>query len=731
MTSESRRDFLKTAGSVAGAAAAMTAFPPVIRQALAIPANNATRSIKDVEHIVVLMQENRSFDSYFGTMAGVRGFGDRFTIPLPGGASVFQQSNGNRVVMPYHLDEKRGNAQRVKGTPHTWSDTQAAWASGLMTNWPEFKQNQSMGYYRAEELPFQFALANAFTLCDNYHCSLLGGTIPNRLFLWTGTNGPSGQGVAMVVNEWDTCGPSTEGFTYTTYPERLQQAGISWKVYQNMPENYDDNMLISFRQYRAASEAIGNRPDGSPFTPWDPSHDKTQPLYKGAGNTMPAGGLLEEFRADVMAGRLPQISWIVQPEIYSEHPGPSSPVQGGWYTQEVLAALVANPEVWSKTVLIVNFDENDGFFDHAPPPALHSLNPDGSHAGASTVSDQDLAFERFTWPVPPGTKKQPGPDGNVFGPGNRVPCYVVSPWSRGGWVNSQLFDHTSVLQFMELRFGVREPNISAYRRAICGDLTTAFNFKDPNTERLPSLPSITRAQADARRTQQEALPQVPLPDPSAQSAPVQARGTKPSRALPYELNVNGDADGPAKRMRLQFLNTGDAGAVFHVYDKLHLDRIPRRYSVEAGKQLTGEWDTAADLGAYDLWVLGPNGFHRHFIGTVIPGDPNPGPEPEVTVAYDTQASSLAVTLVNNGDSPCAFTVWANAYKLSGLDMPAPQPVPAHTQSTIHLPLDRQGRWYDFSVTVEGDDLFSRRFAGRMEDGTPSVSDPAMGELNIA
>ncbi|HEY9343666.1 MAG TPA: phospholipase C, phosphocholine-specific [Inquilinus sp.] len=727
MTSESRRDFLKMAGAAAGGAAALSMFPPVIRDALAIPAHNATRSIKDVEHVVILMQENRSFDNYFGTFPGVRGFGDRFTIPLANGRTVFQQWNGSRVVMPYHLDERKGNAQRVSGTPHSWSDAQSAWANGQMNQWPLFKRNQSMGYYMEEEVPFQYALANAFTICDAYHCSLHGGTNPNRLFHWTGTNGPTGAGVAAVVNEWDDFGPSSLGYTWTTYPERLQKAGVSWKVYQNLPDNFTDNPLVGFKQYRRANEAMGNGPDGKPYIPWQPSQDKAQPLYKGVGNTMPASGLLEEFKADIRAGKLPQISWLIAPETYSEHPGPSSPVQGAWYIQEALAALIANPDLWSRTVVIVNFDENDGFFDHVPSPAVHSLNPDGTPAGDSTLPDSKLAFERFNYPVPPGTKGQPAPDGRVFGPGPRVPCTIVSPWSRGGWVNSQVFDHTSVLRFLETRFGVQEPNISAHRRAVCGDLTSAFKFLNPNNERPPRLPMQTKAQADALRAQQEALPQVPLPDESAQKAPRQARGIRPSRALPYELNVGSETDAAGNRIRLHFANTGDQGAVFHVYDRLHLDRVPRRYTVEAGKELQGDWATAADFGQYDLWVLGPNGFHRHFTGSVVAN--NRKPAPEIAVSYEKRASGLIVRLTNRGNVPCVFTIKANAYSL--LNLPWRQLVVPHGQSTAYLPLLLSGRWYDFTARIEGDALFTRRFAGRIEDGTPSVSDPAMGDFGQA
>ncbi|MGM7343321.1 alkaline phosphatase family protein, partial [Acinetobacter baumannii] len=128
----------------------------------------------------------------------------------------------------------------------------------------------------------------------------------------------------------------------------------------------------------------------------------------------------------------------------------------------------AVPEVWSKTALLINFDENDGYFDHMPSPSAPSRLKNGQYAGKSTLSNADMQDEYFDHAAPEGSHSQPTPDGRVYGPGPRVPLYVISPWSRGGWVNSQVFDHTSVLMFLEKRFGVKEPNISPYRRAVCG-----------------------------------------------------------------------------------------------------------------------------------------------------------------------------------------------------------------------------------------------------------------------
>jgi phospholipase C len=377
------------------------------------------------------------------------------------------------------------------------------------------------------------------------------------------------------------------GYDWKTYPERLQQAGVSWIVYQNMPDNFGDNPLAGFRLYRRANEASGKpvSNEAQPPSPaYDPaSDDAGNPLYRGIANTMP----------------------------YSEHPGPSSPVQGAWYIQETLDALTAVPEVWSRTVLLVNFDENDGYFDHVPSPSAPSLNPDGTMAGKTTLRESDLSFERFIHPSPPGTTGQPQPDGRVYGPGVRVPLYVLSPWSRGGWVNSQVFDHTSIVRFLEKRFGFREPNISRYRRAVGGDLTSAFNFVRPNNEVLPTLRGRkTLMQADALRAAQEQLPAIT--PPANAMLPVQATGTRPSRALPYELDVSARSHIRRGKLELVFANTGDAAAVFHVYDKLHLERLPRRYMVEPNKRLDDDWDAMADNGGrYDLWVLGPNGFHRH------------------------------------------------------------------------------------------------------------------------
>lgn len=399
------------------------------------------------------------------------------------------------------------------------------------------------------------------------------------------------------------------------------------------------------------------------------------------------------------------MSWIVGPANYSEHPGPSSPVQGAYYVQQVLEALIADPAVFSRTVLLVTFDENDGFFDHVPPPCAPSGNGDGTLAGASTVDDAGERYDES------GEDAFFGP--RPLGPGPRVPMWVVSPFSRGGWVCSEVFDHTSILRFLEARFGVMEPNISAYRRAVCGDLLSAFNFTEPNAEPFPELPSRTREEADRLRGDQEMLDPIPAPEGDSGALPRQASGTRPSRKLPYVLHVTARVAATGE-VTLHFDNQGTAGAVFHVYDRTALDALPRRYAVEGGKSLSGRWAAPAS-GPYDLWVLGPNGFHRHFGG---------GRESlEIEVAYDPGLGGLQIVCHNDDNTPRTFVIAAGAYTDAP---PTKVAVAPGASEPAAFDIRGSGHWYDFTVTVEGVAGFLRRVAGRMETGEDSISDPALG-----
>ena len=189
---------------------------PAIARALSIDADVRSGTLADVEHVVIFMQENRAFDHYFGGFRGVRGFGDRFPIPVPDTAgrtrkTCWTQANdpsrgGPPLVSPFPLNTVQDfRFMRVEGAPHNWIDAQDAWDEGRISRWPAAKTEHSMGYFREEDIPFHYALAEAFTLCDAYHCSIQTGTNSNRLFLWSGTNDPSGRfGGPSISNSHDS-----------------------------------------------------------------------------------------------------------------------------------------------------------------------------------------------------------------------------------------------------------------------------------------------------------------------------------------------------------------------------------------------------------------------------------------------------------------------------------------------------------------------------------------------
>ncbi|MEU9362113.1 phosphocholine-specific phospholipase C [Streptomyces sp. NPDC048301] len=716
-SASTRRDFLRRSATTLGAAAAASALPTSISRALAVDAAVRTGTIKDVEHVVILMQENRGFNHYFGSMRGVRGFGDRFPVPLESGKPVWYQSDGSREIPPYHLDPARSSALLVPSTPHSFSDAQAAWNQGKSGFWPKFKSEYSMGYYRRDDIPFQFALAEAFTICDAYHCSVTTGTDPNRITFWSGSNFNPELGRQGINPEADQSEPNnlrswikgkwvpgawpqtytyaSNAFTWDTLPDVLERAGVSWHIYQDMNDNWTGAMhgCLAFESFRTARPGT--------------------PVYEHGMTGGP--DFLDRLREDVRNDTLPQVSWVLTTASNSEHPGAgSSPTHGGNFTADVLDALTANPEVWSKTVFLLTFDENDGLFDHVPAPAVPSYNLDGSLAGKSTIPLDGEYFDASADPAK-WLKPQDTVTGTTrpWGLGPRVPLYAVSPWSRGGWVSSEVFDHTSVGMFLEQRFDIELDTISPWHRAISGDLTSAFDFRHPNERRFPDLPDQSNwADSDAE--------QRTLPAPKAPAAPeplFQEPGPRYSRALPYELHTDATVDREAGTVELRFLNTGDKGAVFHVYDRHHLDRIPRRYTVEPGKQLTDVWaPTDADSGAYDLEVHGPGGFFRSFTGST-----DAPIAPELKLRYDRAAKSVVLTVRNPGARGIMLRVEPHAYRFAG-----PRAVHVGPRREVHKrwPLWTSGDWYDFTVTTDGSPS-EHRFAGRVETGRDGISDPAM------
>ncbi|MEU8031049.1 phosphocholine-specific phospholipase C, partial [Streptomyces sp. NPDC049099] len=509
-------------------------------------------------------------------------------------------------------------------------------------------------------------------------------TDPNRYYMWTGYVGNDGKGGGPVL------GNDEKGYGWTTYPERLEQAGVSWKIYQDVGDgldaaggwgwiddayrgNYGDNSLLYFNQYRNAK-------------PGDPLYDKAR-----TGTDAKKGeGFFDQLKADVKAGKLPQVSWVVAPEAFTEHPNwPAN--YGAWYISQVLDALTADPEVWAKTALFITYDENDGFFDHVVPP----FPPASGAQGKSTVD--------------PSLDLYKGDASHVAGPyglGQRVPMLVVSPWSKGGYVCSETFDHTSIIRFIERRFGVREPNVSPWRRAVTGDLTSAFDFSRKDTKPV-ALPSTAAYQPRDRGRHPDYVPK----PPANPSLPRQERGHRPTRPLKYAPVVDGSADTAAGTFTLTFASGAHAGAAFLVTSGNRTDG-PWTYTTQAGKSLSDTWNSAYSGGVHDLAVHGPNGFLRVFKGKGKAAGPEAtarhvGDHLELTFT-NKGAGTVRLRLVSGyGGSPATVTVRPGATVRHTVDLTASK------------------RWYDVTVTCDGDPAFLRGFAGHVENGRPGVSDPAI------
>ncbi|MFD0078162.1 phosphocholine-specific phospholipase C [Streptomyces sp. NPDC127166] len=723
----SRRALL---GGAAGAAV-LASLPFSVREALAAPARPGR--LEDIEHVVVLMQENRSFDHYFGTLPGVRGIGDRTAVRGVNGRSVFHQPDPSRPeghLVPFAMNAAHTNAYRNGAPAFGFVDSFPLWNDGRADGYVTGRTSGWLGhgFYEPADMPFYNALASTFTVCDQYHASVQCNTNTNRDHFMTGTSGGTVNDTVVYNNSY-----IPGGYTWTTYAERLQSAGVSWKTYQAR-DNYDDNALAWFRPFQQAK-------------PGEPLHDRGMAMVGAAadqGNGHKMGdALVEAFRADVAADRLPQVSWIVAPEALSEHAS-WPPPYGEHLTARLIEALADHPEVWAKTVFILNYDEHGGFFDHCMPPVpplsadrgKATMSVDGEvvvrvkqadGAIAMRVVSQDGRYRvraadgSLTWSdtLPAGETRVSGP--HAMGLGLRVPMLVVSPWTRGGVVDSTVLDHTSVIRFLERRFGVREPNISAWRRSVSGDLTSVFDFSGEDIV-WPELPDTSGnvAKADA------AAGKPSIAVPSLQFFPRQQRGTRPARPVPYALSLRSRVrDG---KVELDLRNKGRQAAVFQVYAEP--GSTPDFYTVGAGERLPGARALQGDT--YDLRIHGPNGSLW-----ALRGGADDALEARLKEESDDDRAYVEIEIENRGRRSRTVLVGDLAYGGGVREVR----VGARDERTVKLRVPAE-RWYDIAVSAADDPRFLRRFAGRFADRqqdrhqgagrghdggrTRGVTDPAMG-----
>ncbi len=829
---DTRRDFLKKAALLSGGAGLLGMLPPSIQKALAIDPEKGTTFL-DAEHVVILMQENRSFDHSFGTLQGVRGFNDPRAMVQPNQNKVWLQTNEKaETYAPFRLNIRDTKATWMSALPHSWENQVDALNQGRMDGWLESKKSGNnaykempltMGFYNREDIPFYYAFADAFTVCDQNFCSSLTGTTPNRLYLWSGTirEKQDFQSKANVHNGDVTYQKEA---SWTTFPERLEDAGITWRIYQNELSvevgfegdeeewlgNFTNNPLEWMKQYhvwyaegfrkflpvaleklpeqiktletrleelkktgsdttevqkqlnRAKNElkmAVYCR-DHYPPENFEKLPQKEQNLHQKAFTTnrndpdyhqitwinyqdegterrmaLPKGDVLHQFRQDVTNGKLPTVSYLVAPENFSDHPG--APWYGAWYLSETLDILTQNPEVWKKTVFILCYDENDGYFDHVTP--FFPSRPGQPETGAVSKgidTSHEMVNRKHELQRVRANPEKVSRDGPI-GLGFRVPLVVASPWSRGGYVNSQVFDHTSIVQFLEVFLShktsktIREENITTWRRTVCGDLTSVFRPFNGEPIALPKpverqsfVESIHKAQfkklpSDFRLLDAAEIQRINTAPQASGLMPGQEKGVRPSNPLPYELYADGVATRTTFELSLAAGNSvfgkKSAGAVFLVYLYGKTYQV-RSYTVAPGDHLNATFPaTLFDDGNYHLAVYGPNGFYREFKAGVGPG-PASGLQYEMAEGKPTGAILLSV--VNPTTRPVTVRINSHGYNIP----PQSNIIPA--SETIRLTLRSSDGWYDLSLVA--DENNQTRYAGRVETGKTGSTDPVMG-----
>jgi len=833
---DSRRDFIKKAALLSGGAAIINTLPPVIQKAMAIdPALGST--FYDAEHVVFLMQENRSFDHELGTLQGVRGFNDPRAIDLPNKNTVWLQTNkAGETYAPFHLDIKETKIAWMGSIPHNWTDQTDARNGGKYDKWLDVKKPYkatyahmplTVGYCKREDFPFYYSLADAFTVCDQNFCSVIAGTHPNRYYWMTGTVREENSTTGMA-HLWNISNYDKPTLNWKTYPERLEENGIAWKVYQNeltmgfglngesssWLSNFGTNVLEYFEQYNvrlhpggienlqekkksllaqiaeapkenlnaeqltkiealkkllskteeeekiytmeahaALSEKAKNlNAKAFVINSNDPDFHKLTPLtYNEKGTerelNIPKGDILHQFRQDVNEGKLPTVSWLMTPANFSDHPG--VPWFGSWFVSEVIEILTKNPKIWKKTVFVLTYDENDGYFDHVPP--FVPPHPEKEHAGkVSAGIDPKLDFSTKNHQTNPSMKESNFRDSQI-GLGYRVPMVIVSPWTRGGYVCSEVFDHTSSLQFLETfiekKFNkkITEENITPWRRSICGDLTSAFRpyngekivqpaflEKTPFMERIYSA-KFKEVPDNYKKLSAEEIAQINRNPEDSPLFPQQEKGIRSANALPYELYVNGAAQ--ADKFKISFTAANKrfgkkaAGSPFTVYAMNPYQGEVLRvwdYTVAAGDTLEDEW-TIADFadGMYHLRVYGPNGFFREFIGD------KQHPQMELSCSYEQDpnkpmklSGNLIITATNHGNKSQQLLISDVSYK----SQPKTLKVPANGKASTLVKLEKSFNWYDLNVQATEHNSFQERFAGRVETGAATKTDPLMGRM---
>ncbi len=371
------------------------------------PASHAPEGITKIRHVIWIIQENRSFDNYFGTFPGADGIPPSTCLPkLPG---------SKECVAPFHFE---GPLPLDLG--HEWESARAAYDNGKMDGfvWAEGSP-YTMGYYDERDIPNYWKYARDFTLCDRFFSSLMGDSLPNHLYTVAAQNGGLYKSVGTIqAVKYFLDDP--DAFSFASMVDLFAKASVSWKYFvETLPEPSGQPFQDLHRLYY---------PNPKDFTLWNPL-----PGFKAVRDDPSRMAnlvdLKEYFRA-LQEGTLPQVSWIVPDFQDSEHPM-QPPVQGMWYVTKLVNALMESP-YWKDSVIFLTWDDYGGFYDHVPPPEV-----------------------------------------DVYGYGPRVPMIVISPFAKRGHISHYTYDFTSVLKFIEERWGM--PHLTA-RDHRANDMRDCFDF---------------------------------------------------------------------------------------------------------------------------------------------------------------------------------------------------------------------------------------------------------------
>ena len=374
----SRRQALRALGMLGGMSLALDACTFGGGNPTPTPSTGPTQpgSLNSIEHVVIAIQENRTFDNYFGMYAKAGKYG------IPADYSVPDGSGGR--IKPFHF-----TSHFTSDIAHDWQHIHNEWDKGAMDGFYTADGHDALGYYEQSDIPYYYALADSFTLCANYFSYQLGPTLPNRIALWAGTSG------GLTTKNRIPRG----SLGFPTIVDLLDEHKVSWKCFN-------------------LGTGLGSIPEVEFFNPL--------PFFKKWQNDKRLDYTESDYYNDLKQNTLPQVSFMISDAVYSEHP-PLDIKFGQAKMAQILNALIASSS-WTASVFFLTYDEGGGFFDHVAPPQV-----------------------------------------DAYGMGLRVPTLVVSPWARRGYVSGQLYEHSSILKFVEKRFGL--PTLAS--------VNTLFNQSTP------------------------------------------------------------------------------------------------------------------------------------------------------------------------------------------------------------------------------------------------------------